>query len=805
MIYNGVSSASYVRDGTNITIQSAFNYRVLNYPLTTHQVYNVGDTVTITFLGPSGLAGKNLTLYIINTSPIKARDALNDAFKGNLTTIKNLINNAIEKVNMTLNSTGDFSYNITVSSPGDYVVLVINETKIPNYILEIYSATLLEVLDYSMIVSAPSSVTIGNPVNVNINLNAPQSSTGYRYGALIIYEPSYMVEIKLETNGTVPGTIATGNGVVLINGTANRVFKIAGIGLEKINKEFISQNIGKAFGANNVSISFTDIINSNSTSLSLMTDASMPAGKYILLVGVWETQTGRRVVSFYQGYVILTTPPTPPPPPPPTIEEIEAMPIEKAVEYIQSLSITEASSILEKISVSRAVEIFESMAMDRAVNLIGSLSVERGASILENLSMERAKNIVENCVISNLTSKVAEIAIIMNVDKSASLILEVTVAPTILETMVEMNSRATAIIVERMVDLDVIRTVEILEDMSPESLAMLFIEIARLPHTPETVAKLLEALSEEKAIEVVKLIIDLGALKELSEVFEHLSTERLNLIYGSLTMKERLEILPYLSSTTFSKIYKELLPLPDLKPTSIVISEAIVEKPSIVNVTVVNIGNVDSPEFKVSLIVNNTVIQTITSRDLLVNSETVLSFEWTPLSEGIYELKAIVDPENNIMEINEDNNIIIKYVTSKVVLPDLIVSIAKLPESLEIGKEYNVSVIVKNIGNDDAKQFSVRLDFDGRTIGTKIVDVLLAGSEKSLSFTWKPEVDGTFTLKAIADPDNKVKELNETNNTAEVKVTVVAPPWYVTYWPLIILIIIIIVLYVVLRYWSKKS
>ena len=906
LVYKGVSSATYVRDGRTVEIESVFDSRELKYPMTSHQVYYPGDIVEATFYGPAELAGEKVDIRLVKTSPLEARDVLREAFEGDISNLRSLIGKPVFSLKTELDSKGDSpKVSFKLDEPGDYVLLVLSEEEGGGiYELKVFSATVVEVLDYRVDVTAPSSVRRGRPVDVRVRLiDAPKSEKGYRYGALIIYEPTYRATVRLETNGTVPGTTLTANGALLLNGTAERTFLIAGVGLTAIDKNLIAERIVTAFGANRVSIGFSDVTGETEASLSLMTDESMPTGRYIMLVGVWELQTGRRVVALYQGYVELTVPPVPPPPPPPTPEEVEAMPTEAAASYLEGLTAADAVYYLEELSLSKATEIVGLLSLDRAVEVFGLLT------------LERAVGIFETGVLTNLTGRIANVMLALNVSRSAEIMLAVNVslAPPVIEQMVRLNATQTARIVEEMAVSNLTRTAEVLENVSPASLVLILLEISRLPSTPEVAAKILEALSLSKAVEAVKAMISLGALEELGEIFKYLSTVRLNEVYGSLTIGERAELLPYLSPETVSRISANLLPLPDLKPTSITVepSEPKAEQPCTVKVTVGNVGNIDSGRFNATAKVDDTVIGTVQVEKLPVNASTTLSFTWTPKVEGVYTLTAIVDPEDAVKEINETdnalsltvavkpkplpdltptsitvvpyepsvgenctvnvtvlnvgtaespqfeallkadgltvqtltveklpvnglavlrfawtpttsgnytltvivdpddaveeldeaNNILSVTVTVKA-LPDLTVEIVNLPESFETGREYSIDVLTRNIGEGDAGAFNVRLEFDGHLIGVETVEALPAGSDRTITFTWRPEEAGRYVLRATVDPENAVREVNEANNVAEVEVTV-APPWYVAWLPAIVAVIVIIVAVVVYLVWRR--
>lgn len=105
-------------------------------------------------------------------------------------------------------------------------------------------------------------------------------------------------------------------------------------------------------------------------------------------------------------------------------------------------------------------------------------------------------------------------------------------------------------------------------------------------------------------------------------------------------------------------------------------------------------------------------------------------------------------------------------------LPDLTVVNIITPDNMVEGNTYSITVKVKNIGTANATAFNVTLFVNGKQIGKKTVTLLNISEVKDVTFSWTPSSSGTFTLKAVVDPENVVKELNEANNMKFKSVTV---------------------------------
>ena len=115
----------------------------------------------------------------------------------------------------------------------------------------------------------------------------------------MIHEESYKENLQLKSNGTEAGTNLSVNDESLIVG-----FKIAGIGLNKVNKSTVQKIAEGAIGANNGTVLLKTTAN-KPVSFSLTTEDLKP-GRYILNVGVWSNKRGERLVGFGQESIMIT-------------------------------------------------------------------------------------------------------------------------------------------------------------------------------------------------------------------------------------------------------------------------------------------------------------------------------------------------------------------------------------------------------------------------------------------------------------------------------------------------------------------
>jgi len=93
---------------------------------------------------------------------------------------------------------------------------------------------------------------------------------------------------------------------------------------------------------------------------------------------------------------------------------------------------------------------------------------------------------------------------------------------------------------------------------------------------------------------------------------------------------------------------------------------------------------------------------------------------------------------------------------------------------LKAGETGNISLRVVNQGYANSPDFNVSLSSNGQEI-SRIGISLKIGEEQTLNFTWSPE-EGSYIIKGVIDPDNRIGESNETNNQISKNTTVEKPP-----------------------------
>ena len=144
----------------------------------------------------------------------------------------------------------------------------------------------------------------------------------------------------------------------------------------------------------------------------------------------------------------------------------------------------------------------------------------------------------------------------------------------------------------------------------------------------------------------------------------------------------------------------------------------------------------------------------------------VVSFEWSS-GPGSYVFEFEVDPENQIEESNESDNLTTAdnaLFYPGPLLADLVVeSIEWSPEAPVMGGTVTLSVTISNRGEGRAGSSTVRLHVGDEILGEIGIPPILAGESGTASFDWEAGV-GELTIRAVSDSSGDVSETVEDNN-----------------------------------------
>ncbi len=202
-----------------------------------------------------------------------------------------------------------------------------------------------------------------------------------------------------------------------------------------------------------------------------------------------------------------------------------------------------------------------------------------------------------------------------------------------------------------------------------------------------------------------------------------------------------------------------------------------------VTATIRNQGQSGTGGFYVSLTSPDLATQNKYVSSLAAGSSTTVSFSYTApsfASTKTVTVTATADSTGAVAESNEGNNTRSTSFTV-LALPDLTVTALSGDKSLyEAGDTVTVSATVKNIGPTSAAATTVRLTVPNIGTFSTSLSALSAGASRTVTFTFTAPTSlspQSITVTAYADPDNRIAESNEGNNsrTAVIYVKALRP------------------------------
>ena len=214
--------------------------------------------------------------------------------------------------------------------------------------------------------------------------------------------------------------------------------------------------------------------------------------------------------------------------------------------------------------------------------------------------------------------------------------------------------------------------------------------------------------------------------------------------------------------------------LPDLKVSEISFSsppKAGKRTTAVAHLT--NKGNAKSGIFNVKWFLDRKQVGAGSHKSLAPGevSDDNVRFDWTP-TPGVHTLRFEADVDDFVKESNEKNNSAkVKVTLKRPKLADLKVSSISFTSTPKAGKLTTAVANLTNKGNAKSGIFNVKWYLDGKQVGYGSHKSLAPGevSDDNVRFDWTP-TPGVHTLRFKADVDDHVKESNENNNSAKVKV-----------------------------------
>jgi subtilase family serine protease len=212
-------------------------------------------------------------------------------------------------------------------------------------------------------------------------------------------------------------------------------------------------------------------------------------------------------------------------------------------------------------------------------------------------------------------------------------------------------------------------------------------------------------------------------------------------------------------------------PMPDLTP-SITFSN---NNPTVgdmvtIYITTYNIGEMDAQNVTLSIFDNDVRIGYFLIPLINAGGHETVEVLWNATPAGWHRIKAVVDENNMVEEVDETNNIATTYIyvspppeqASDLCIHSEDIAFSKVVA--EEGEEVTIYATVHNIGMVDAQNVTVTFYIDDIQLGSPktVASIPTSGSE-TVSTRWTASKAGSHVVKVIADAP---MEANKTNNVA---------------------------------------
>lgn len=225
-------------------------------------------------------------------------------------------------------------------------------------------------------------------------------------------------------------------------------------------------------------------------------------------------------------------------------------------------------------------------------------------------------------------------------------------------------------------------------------------------------------------------------------------------------------------------------PLPDLDPISISVPPAYVLVPARLGVRIRNIAQGTSGSCVVRLVIDNVPVDHIPVPELAPGDWVDVYRDWTFFQQGTHLILFQADPDNQVEEALESNNVIASSLyVGFAPLPDLHPSKLNAAATMVLGNSAVLEATLVNQGQAESGSWDLTLTADGAEIPGSAAFTAAAtqpslppGESVTIQRLWTPTAAGTYTIEVTADSNGGVQEENEGNNVRTKTVQVVEEP-----------------------------
>jgi|GEM_PF-3625381 len=193
------------------------------------------------------------------------------------------------------------------------------------------------------------------------------------------------------------------------------------------------------------------------------------------------------------------------------------------------------------------------------------------------------------------------------------------------------------------------------------------------------------------------------------------------------------------------------------------------------NATLQNIGETNATNVLVRFYIDDSSISENIVPMVIADSWYTVSASWNATPNGTRTITVRADPESSIQEDDETNNNASTAIYVRKIADLKPVGII-MPSNYTVGDALNITAEIRNQGENDADTVIVRFYDGNKTIGDASISGIFSNTSKNVSVVWNVDSVGEHIISVSADPDNHIKEDNETNNVLMQNITIKSRP-----------------------------
>ncbi|MBW1712055.1 MAG: hypothetical protein JRJ59_02755 [Deltaproteobacteria bacterium] len=207
---------------------------------------------------------------------------------------------------------------------------------------------------------------------------------------------------------------------------------------------------------------------------------------------------------------------------------------------------------------------------------------------------------------------------------------------------------------------------------------------------------------------------------------------------------------------------------PDLVPVKLKLAGPVEpgRRPMRATAVIANLGGAPAEQFRVRFLIDGREIKSVSLGHIGPGQRRSVKADWMPASPGVYRLTVEVEAGPGPEEIDLTNNR--RQIEFRTLhdLPDLSLSRPKIPSNICLDKApISLKTEVTNSGRKRSPAAEVALRDGVKELARQRIDPLLPSQSRPLTFAWNPAQTGSFRLHLVVDPEDKISEVQETNNS----------------------------------------